>query len=454
MALSYYRIKHPIPGRMRIKSFSMRRNPPCCRIVSNGLREMAGIHDVSLNPLVGSALILYNKEKVNQKAILEKLDELFSPCYLLDKKHSLAPVASPNILKPKSLIKDVLEVAAFTCIMVYLFIKSVFGKTPPKETAFSLPAAAAAFFGYPVIKQAVRDGVDKKRISLHQFMAFTAIVAIFMAEAMTAPEIIFIMRVRTLIKDYITERSRRAVRNILSLHEKKAYQVIDGTEVATPVSELKAGAIVAVHTVERIPVDGVIVSGHATIDDSHITGRSVPEYMSTGSKVFAGTVVHDGALHIEAEKVGSETDLARVLEMVEESFASRPPVMDQGDILSARLTRLGTIVSAGTLIATQSIQRVLTVLLVMSCPCATVLAASTAVSAALANAARKNILVKDGLYLEEVGKADVICFDKTGTVTCSRPEVEKMVINNKEISQEDLIATAASAELHSHHPLP
>ena len=186
MALSYYRIKHSIPGRMRLKSFLIRRNLPCCRIVNNGLREIPGISDVSLNPLVGSALILYNEKKVNQKAILEKLDELFSPSYLLDKKHSLAPVASPNILKPKSLIKDVLEVAAFTCIMVYLLIKSVFGKTPVKQTAFSLPAAAAAVFGYPIIKQAVQDVVDKKRISLHQFMAFMAIVAIFMAEAMTA----------------------------------------------------------------------------------------------------------------------------------------------------------------------------------------------------------------------------------------------------------------------------
>ncbi len=150
--------------------------------------------------------------------------------------------------------------------------------------------------------------------------------------------------------------------------KKKAYQVIDGVEVATSVSELEVGAIVAVHTGERIPADGVIVSGHATIDDAHITGRSVPEYRSTGSKVFAGTLVHDGAIHIKAEKVGKETYLARMLEMVEESLATRAPIMDQGDVLSARLTRLGIILSVGTLIVTQSIYRVLTVLLVMSCP--------------------------------------------------------------------------------------
>ena len=453
MALSYYRIRHSIPGRMRIKSFLMRKNPAYCRAVNDALKDIKGIAAVSSNPIVGSAVILYDEKRVTQKVILARLDEIFPASYHLEREYSVRAAGTSDTPKSRSLLRDLLEVSALACIMVYFLIKVVFGKTPVKQTVFSLPALASVFFGYPILRDAIRDIAEKKKYSLHQFMAFTAIVAIFMAEAMTALEIIFIMRVGTLIKDFITERSRRAIRNILSLHEKEAYQVIDGIEVATPVSELKAGDIVAVHTGERIPVDGIIVSGHATIDDAHITGRSVPEYRSTGSNIFAGTVVYDGAIHIRAEKVGTETYLARVLEMVEESLTSRVPIMDQGDILSARLTRLGTIVSVGTLIATQSIYRVLTVLLVMSCPCATVLAASTAVSAAIANAARRNILVKGGLYLEEVGKSDVICFDKTGTVTCSQPEVEQILIHNREMPEHELIGAAASAELHSHHPL-
>ncbi len=453
MALSYYRIRHSIPGRMRIKSFLMRRNPARCGAINDGLKEMKGVVAVSSNPVVGSAVILYDEKKVTQKAILAKLDKVFPTPSHLKREHPVKAVGISDTGKPRCLLRDLLEVSALACIMIYFLIKSVFGKTPIKQTVFSLPALAVVFFGYPILRDAIQDIVEKKKYSLHQFMAFTAIVAIFMAEAMTALEIIFIMRVGTLIKDYITERSRRAIRNILSLHEKEAYQVIGGIEVATPVSELKVGDIVAVHTGERIPVDGTIVSGHATIDDAHITGRSVPEYKNTGSNIFAGTVVYDGAIHVRAEKVGTETYLARVLEMVEGSLTSRVPIMDQGDILSARLTRLGTIVSVGTVIATQSIQRVLTVLLVMSCPCATVLAASTAVSAAIANAARRNILVKGGLYLEEVGKSDVICFDKTGTVTCSQPDVERIVINDKDISEHELLSAAASAEQHSHHPL-
>ena len=452
MALSYYRIRHAIPGRMRVKSFLMK-NQACCITVSDALKEMRGIVAVTSNPVVGSAVILYDEKRVTQEAVLARLDELFPARYPLKREPSVRAVAGSGTPKPRSLFRDFLEVSALGFIAVYYLIKAVFGKTAINQTVFSLPALTTVFFGYPILKKAVQDIVEKKKYSLHQFMAFTAIVAILMAEALTALEIIFIMRLGSLIKDYITERSRRAIRNILTLNEKDAYQVIDGVEVAIPVSELKVADIVAVHTGERIPADGVIVSGHATIDDAHITGRSVPEYKSTGSKVFAGTVVHDGAIHIRAEKVGKETYLARVLEMVEESLATRAPVMDQGDVLSARLTRLGIIVSVGTLIVTQSIYRVLTVLLVMSCPCATVLAASTAVSASIANAARKNILVKGGLYLEEVGKPDVICFDKTGTVTCSQPEIESIVIHNKKVSEHELIGAAASAELHSHHPL-
>ena len=453
MALSHYRIRHSIPGRMRIKSFLMKNDPVRCRSVIYALKEMNGMISVTSNPAVGSTIILYEEKNIAKKAILAKLDELFPAPHHPKKESFEIAVRSSDGLKPRSLIRDFLEVAALTCIMGYFLIKSFFGKMPIKQTPFSFPALSAAFFGYPILREAIRDIVEKKKYSLHQFMAFTAIVAIIMTEAMTALEIIFIMRIGTLIKDYITERSRRAIRNILSFNEKEAYRVIDGVEMAAPVSELKAGDIVAVHTGERIPVDGAIVSGHAMIDDAHITGRSVPEYRNDGSKVFAGTVVHDGAIHIRAEKVGGETYLARVLEMVEESLDSRAPIMDQGDILSARLVKLGIILSVGTLIVTQSIYRVLTVLLVMSCPCATVLAASTAVSAAIANAAQRNILVKGGLYLEEVGKSDVICFDKTGTVTCSQPEVESIIIHNKRISSHDLISTAASAELHSHHPL-
>ncbi|MCD5412248.1 MAG: cation-translocating P-type ATPase [Thermodesulfovibrionales bacterium] len=421
--------------------------------VNDTLKEMKGIAAVTSNSVVGSAVILYDEKRVTQNSILAKLDELFSARYRPERESFIKTVTGSGTPKPRSLLRDLLGVSALAFITVYFLIKSAFGKTPLNQTIFSLPALTTIFFGYPILKKAVQDIAEKKEYSLHQFMAFTAIVALFMSKAMTAIEIIFIMRVGTLVKDYVTERSRRAIRNILSLSEKRAYRVIGGVEVALPVSELKVADIVAVHTGERIPVDGAIVLGHATIDDAHITGRSVPEYRSTGSKVFAGTLIHDGFIHIRAEKVGRETYLARMLEMVEESLATRAPVMDQGDVLSARLTRLGIIVSIGTLIVTQDVYRVLTVLLIMSCPCATVLAATTAVSAAIANAARKNILVKGGLYLEKVGRSNVICFDKTGTVTCSQPEVESIVIHNKKISEHKLISVAATAELHSHHPL-
>jgi cation-transporting P-type ATPase C len=438
---------------MRVKSFLMKQNRQRCTSASLALKEMPGIVAVTTNPLVGSAVIMYEQKVVPKEVILAKLDEIFPVCYRIEAKASPNTPVACSTTQPPSLLKDLIEVSALALIMVWFLIKSFFGKTPVNETIFGIPAATAALFGYPIVKRAVKDIVEKKKCTLHQFMAFTGIVAILMAEAMTALEIIFIMRLGTLIKDYITDRSRRAIRDILLVNEKETYRVVDGVEVAAPVSALKVKDIVAVHTGERIPADGVIVSGQAVIDDSHITGRSVPEYRSKGDKTFAGTLVHDGAIHIRVEKTGNDTYLARVLNMVEESLASRAPVMDQGDVLSARLTRLGIIVSVGTLVITQSIYRVLTVLLVMSCPCATVLAASTAVSAAIANAARKNILIKGGLYLEEVGKPDVICFDKTGTITCSQPEVEGLVIHNKMISEQELVGSAASAELHSHHPL-
>jgi cation-transporting P-type ATPase C len=262
---------------------------------------MPGIVAVTTNPLVGSAVILYKQKVVPKEAILAKLNEIFPVCYRIKAKASSNTPVACSTTQPPSLLKDLIEVSALALIMVWFLIKSFFGKTPVNETIFGIPAATAALFGYPIVKRAVKDIVEKKKCTLHQFMAFTGIVAILMAEAMTALEIIFIMRLGTLIKDYITDRSRRAIRDILLVNEKETYRVVDGVEVAAPVSALKVKDIVAVHTGERIPADGVIVSGQAVIDDSHITGRSVPEYRSKGDKTFAGTLVHDGAIHIRVE---------------------------------------------------------------------------------------------------------------------------------------------------------
>jgi cation-transporting P-type ATPase C len=188
------------------------------------------------------------------------------------------------------------------------------------------------------------------------------------------------------------------------------------------------------------------------VDESPITGRAELALRQPGDRVFAGTVVRQGWLHIRVEQVGRSTYLARIFQMVEDSLENKAPIEGVADRLARTLVNLGFVATAGTLLLTGSLWNAFTVMLVMACPCATALAASTAISAAINTAARRHILIKGGRYLEEIGKAEIVCFDKTGTLTTGRATVQQIVpLGNA--SETEILTWAASAEGHSHHPL-
>ncbi|MEA4857942.1 cation-translocating P-type ATPase, partial [Solidesulfovibrio sp.] len=199
-------------------------------------------------------------------------------------------------------------------------------------------------------------------------------------------------------------------------------------------------------------VDGRVLVGEALVDDSPITGRAEPAHVGPGDQVFAGAYVRQGIIQVRAQCVGDRTYLARIMRKVEDCLENKAPIESVADNLARSMMRLGIAATGLTLLATGSLWRAFTVMLVMACPCATVLSAQTAVSAAIAAAAKRGILIKGGRYLEEVGKADTICFDKTGTLTSTQPHIE-CILNFSDLDENELLRWAYSAEMHNHHPL-
>ena len=187
------------------------------------------------------------------------------------------------------------------------------------------------------------------------------------------------------------------------------------------------GDMVSIREAERIPVDGIVLRGEALVGEAHITGRVEGVLKKEGDPVYAGTIVEEGSLVVRAEGVGEDTYLGRMVRLVEGSLANRAPVERRADILAKRLTGLGALAVIATFAVTGQFLRALTVMLVAACPCATILAAETAVTAAISNAARRLMLIKGGLYLERIGEADTFCFDKTGTITRGAPEITQVV---------------------------
>lgn len=452
-------ICHAIAGRVRLNSRELRGQAGRCAGLERFLKNQEGCITVRVKPVTGSIIIVFDPA-TGQDELIEVVTHWIGKSRSEQVLSSLEPSScSLECASCKrdhghpSLIKQVAGLVLLSIYVGYAFVRRVFFKSPVSESALSLTSVVAVAGAWPLLKHAWQDLKRGRHKSLFPFLAATCFLAIFLGEAMTALEVIWIMRLGMLLEEYVARRSRAAIRNILKLAEKNTYLLVDGVEIETPVAVLRPGDVVICHTGEKIPVDGVVIEGEALVNESPITGRAEHEQRMAGHKVFAGTIISQGVLVIKAEKVGDDTYLCRILHLVENALETKAPVETKADELATRLMRFGAIAVVGTFLITLDPVRAFTVLLVLACPCATVLAASTAVAAAIATAARHHILIKGGLSLEQIGSADCFCFDKTGTLTSEVPRVVEILPRDKKQSADSILAMAASAEAHNQHPV-
>lgn len=255
-------------------------------------------------------------------------------------------------------------------------------------------------------------------------------------------------------------RTSEAIRKLMDLSPKMAHVIRNGKELEVPSGEVVIGDFVVVKPGERIPVDGTVVSGDSSVDESLVTGESIPVEKGKGSKVIAGTINKHGALTFKAMKVGSETTLARIVKLVEEAQGSRAPIQRFADTISAYFVPVVIVIAIATFafwyfIAAQpfSLALIFAVsVLVIACPCALGLATPTAIMVGTGIGAQKGILIKNAEALETMHRINAVIFDKTGTITEGKPKVTDVVpIAN--LSEKTLLFLAASLEKPSEHPL-
>ena len=257
--------------------------------------------------------------------------------------------------------------------------------------------------------------------------------------------------VAEMLTSYAAERARRQISGLLNLNQRYDWLVDAGVERKVPVETLKAGDKIAAHAGEMICIDGRVLAGSAAVNQSSITGESNPAMKQEKSRVYAGSVVEAGELVILVEKTGQDTSLAHIVHLVEEAQAQRAPVQNFADQMANLLvpvSLLGAFVVYG---ATRDWQRVLN-LLFIDFSCGLKLSTATAISAAIAAAAKKGILVKGGNYIEALAGADTVVLDKTGTLTVGVPQIS-FIRTAEGISEKETVLLAASAEMHSVHPL-
>ncbi len=447
------RVRQSASGRMRIQAADIKNNREKSHWMRSCIQKKTGIISVETRPRTGSIIVRFQPGHTTPQSILKTVlsqilqPESFGslPDHETTAKISDYPDAGQN---PRT--KKILFLSG---IMGYALARNWIFRMALAQNPLSFLGLTAIFSTIPLVREAISDTMEKKSITVKPFLAGGALVTIFMGEAFSALQLLWIYHVAEATEDYVAEKSRKAIRNILEVTPAKAYVVVNGMEMETAMEDIRPGDIVAVHTGEKIPVDGIISKGEALVDEASINGRSEAICKTTGDSVYAGTFISQGTLFIKTKKTGQDTYLFGIIRMVEESLANKAPVEQKADELASRLLKIGFAATIGTLILTMDPLRALTVMLVMSCPCATVLAASSAVTAALANAAKRSILIKGGLYLEQIGNTHVYCFDKTGTLTQDLPQIMSITRRTPSIKENTLLSLAATAESHNKHPL-
>ena len=444
-------IKHSIPERIRLKIYPIRLNPKASFLLEKEFENVKGIKWATANHKSASLTIRYDQVVITQKDILEIVTDFYA-CSGKTKVDKNSCSAKKDLEKRGETLKSSLfRFIGLSLLTIIVFTRDVLLKKPLAQNLFSPLGLITTALSVTLVKKGV-ENFKERRFTLESFLGLSIITAVIAGEAVAALEILWITAGGSLLQTWITERSRKSIRNILSVTEKNTYILVDGVEVEIPVEDVRPGDTVVLHTGEKISVDGMIIRGKALIDESSITGGSEPVLRETDGNVFAGTFVRQGVIFVEAEYVGDKTYLSRIFQMVEDSLENKAAIETLADQLAKNLVKAGFAVTILTYIFTQSIWRAFSVMLVMACPCATILSASTAISAAISAAAKKNILIKGGRYLEEASKANIVCFDKTGTLTTNEPEIKYLAAFSK-TCEEELIQIAYSAEIHNSHPV-
>ena len=290
------------------------------------------------------------------------------------------------------------------------------------------------------------------KISSALLICIAMFAAIAIDDLFAAGEVVFIMAIGALLEDATVNRAQKGLQKLIRLAPVKGRRLKDGREELIPAEEIKKGDLLRILPGETIPVDGKIISGETSVDQSVITGESLPVDKSVGEEVFCGTVNCFGSIDIEAVKVGGDSSLQKLVRMVQEAENKQAPMQRIADKCASWLVPAALLIAAAAYFLTQNIVTAVTILVVI-CPCALVLATPTAVMAAIGQAAKHGVIIKSGEALEKMGSVDTIAFDKTGTLTYGRLDVSDIIVFDEAVDGQKLLFLAASAELKSEHPL-
>jgi Zn2+/Cd2+-exporting ATPase len=417
--------------------------------IQRALKPLTGVREVRVNLLGGKVVIAHDQsvtaDKLIQaiaseglKATPDEAEEHDTPA---DAQHSrLISVAASGVLTGAGLVLQWTKLGA-PALSIGVF------------------AAAIVTGGWFILPKAIR-ALRRFALDMNVLMTVAVIGAAAIGEWSEGAAVAFLFALSELLEAFSLNRARKAIKSLLDLSPVTALRKEGNEFREVRVEEVKADDIVAVKSGMKVPLDGIIAIGESSINQAPITGESMPVEKKPGDTVFAGTINGEGSLEIQVTKIYSETTLARIIHLVEEAQSQKAPSQQFVDKFARYYTPSVFILALGILFVptlafggawlTWTYRSL--VLLVIACPCALVISTPVSIVSGLTAMARRGVLIKGGVFLEEIGKLKALAVDKTGTITEGKPRVQQVIPWNGK-SEEEILRVAAAIDTHSEHPL-
>ena len=317
---------------------------------------------------------------------------------------------------------------------------------------FNLSWVAIILCGLPIIKEAATCLYEEFDIKADVLVSLALIASVIIGEIFAAGEISVIMTIGALLEDLTVQKAKSGIENLVKLTPKQARIIRDNKEIMINADDIEIGDIVRVIAGETIPVDGVIIKGQSSIDESIMNGESLPVDKYVGDDVLSGTINQYSTFDIKATKTSQDSSLKRMIKLVKEADSKKAPIVSLTDRWATWIVVIALVSSIGTYLVTHQILRSVTILVVF-CPCALVLATPTAIMAGIGNASKYGMLIKGGDVVERLSKIKNIAFDKTGTLTYGKLSVVEYKSFCPKYDDEAFLKILASVEAYSEHPL-
>jgi cation-transporting P-type ATPase C len=451
-------VVHSIPGRIRIGCRALQFLGEQKEEIENRLANDFAVSTATLTSVTENVVIEFDPTKTSAKAILENTENIIGQfstvAYKRDKEKQSELTVQERRIQEEPINEMLMRLGINALTLLVNFVR----KPAPPSTFFqkftNMNALTALSLSKPIFQSGFNAMRHHRRPNADTLSAAAILASLVSGKSGSSLTIILLADIAELLTAYTMERTRSAIKDMLSIEDQSAWKVMEnGKEVRVPLSEIAPDDLVAVHTGDKVPIDGTVTGGEASVDQASLTGEFMPAVKSKQDKIYAGSTVKTGNLVIRADRVGDDRAISRIVHMVEEAQSRKAPVQAYADRFSAQFIPVNFLLSFIVYLITRSPVRALN-MLIIDYSCGVRLSTATAFAAAICRAASQGVLVKGGNFIEMLNDSDTLILDKTGTITEGKPKIVSIhPASGNHTGAKEIVQCAAACEETANHPI-